>query len=129
MVSEQRGSTPADELRGPLSTSKTLPVTTNLKSMAGSSSSATQACSAVPRMPHSMSPQSRSSVPRYKQQNTEMCSKLFSIDGERLKKMFRFCPKCGARIESDGCFDLRRIGAAPFVTVCCSNCTRLAVVA
>ncbi|KAL6743545.1 hypothetical protein Aduo_016572 [Ancylostoma duodenale] len=133
MVSEERGDTSIDEQRRLLLASKPSPVSTSSTSITGPSSSATQTCSGISslpeRMPHSTSPQSRSSVTQCKRQNEEMCSKVFSIDGERLKKMFRFCPKCGAGIEGDGCINLSRIGVAPFVTVCCSNCTRLAGVA
>ncbi|EYC43456.1 hypothetical protein Y032_0493g2435 [Ancylostoma ceylanicum] len=129
-VPEKRAATPIDEQTESLFDSKALPLTSNSTSLAGPSSSNTQACSGIAASfpecrPHSDSPLPRSAVHQCKQWNTDMCSEVFSIDGERLKMTFRFCTKCGARIEGDGCLSLSRIGAAPIATVCCSNCTRV----
>ncbi|EYC21482.1 hypothetical protein Y032_0019g3848 [Ancylostoma ceylanicum] len=50
--------------------------------------------------------------------------KIFCVEGERLKELFRFCPRCGSRQEErESSVQIRAVGSAPVVTVRCNKCS------
>lgn len=51
--------------------------------------------------------------------------KIYCVEGERLKELFRFCPRCGSRQEDgESSVHISAVGSAPVVTVRCKNCSR-----
>ncbi|WKY03494.1 hypothetical protein Q1695_004896 [Nippostrongylus brasiliensis] len=57
---------------------------------------------------------------------TNPWQKMFLVDGEQLKTLFRFCPSCGYKLK-DGTnpLQLETDGTAPVVHVNCPNCLRM----
>ncbi|RCN53139.1 hypothetical protein ANCCAN_00692 [Ancylostoma caninum] len=51
--------------------------------------------------------------------------KIFCVEGERLKELFQFCPRCGSRQEEgDSSVHIKAVGSAPVVTIRCKKCNQ-----
>ncbi|KAL6740285.1 hypothetical protein Aduo_013655 [Ancylostoma duodenale] len=54
--------------------------------------------------------------------NPALLKKVFSVSGERLLKLFRFCPECGTEISRKRSAVLSEEGPSPVVHFVCKNC-------